>query len=64
MEKLKISIVVFAIISTISCKWEHHGKIFKDKDGNLYRLEASGITNESYYLEPLPTADIDSLLNN
>jgi hypothetical protein len=35
----------------------------KDKDGNLYKLEASGIRNESYDLKPLPTADIDSLLN-
>jgi hypothetical protein len=45
------------------CQWEHDGKVLKDKDGNLYRLEASGYRNESYDLKPLPTADIDSLLN-
>jgi len=45
------------------CSWKHDGKVLKDKDGNLYRLEASGYREESYDLKPLPTADIDSLLN-
>jgi hypothetical protein len=45
------------------CSWKHDGKVVKDKDGNLYRLEASGYRHESYDLKPLPTADIDSLLN-
>ena len=69
MKKLKIStvaaIAVYAMLAVVfqSCQWKYDGKILKDKDGNLYRLEASGIRNESYDLKPLPTADIDSLLN-
>ena len=69
MKKFKIStvaaIAVYAMLAVVfqSCQWKHDGKILKDKDGNLYRLEASGIRNESYDLKPLPTADIDSLLN-
>jgi len=69
--KHKFSINRFIIAFTVlllavvfqGCQWKHDGKVLKDKDGNLYRLEASGIRNESYDLKPLPTADIDSLLN-
>ena len=69
--KHKFSINRFIIAFTVlllavvfqGCQWEHDGKVLKDKDGNLYRLEASGYRNESYDLKPLPTADIDSLLN-
>ena len=50
------------ILSICSCTWKHDGKILKDSQGNLYRLEANGIRNESYDLKPLPTAEIDSLL--
>lgn len=69
MKKFKIStsaaIAVYAMLAVVfqGCQWKHDGKILKDKDGNLYRLEASGIRNESYDLKPLPTDDIDSLLN-
>lgn len=68
MKKFKIStstaIAVYAMLAVVQgCQWKHDGKIVKDKDGNLYILEASGIRNESYDLKPLPTADIDSLLN-
>lgn len=69
MKKFKIStvaaIAVYVMLAVVfqSCHWKHDGKILKDKDGNLYRIEASGIRNESYDLKPLPTADIDSLLN-
>ncbi len=69
MKKFKIStvvaIAVYVMLSVVfqGCSWKHDGKILKDKDGNLYRLEASGIRNESYDLKPLPTAEIDSLLN-
>lgn len=66
MKKFKISIViviaVYAMLA-VGCTWKHDGKVVKDKDGNLYRLKASGYRNESYDLKPLPTADIDSLLN-
>lgn len=56
-----LSALLVAVLS--GCQWKHDGKILKDKEGNLYRLEASGIRNESYDLKPLPTAEIDSLLN-
>lgn len=69
MQKFKLhssavlaAILLLAVVFQ-SCRWKHDGKILKDKDGNLYRLEASGIRNESYDLKLLPTADIDSLLN-
>jgi len=69
--KQKFSINRFTIAFTVlllavvfqGCEWKHDGKVLKDKDGNLYRLEASGIRHENYDLKPLPTADIDSLLN-
>lgn len=56
--------LLLIILILAGCHWKHDGKIVKDKDGNLYRLEASGIRNESYDLKPLPTRDIDTMINN
>lgn len=68
MKEFKIikiaAIAVYAMLSVgfKGGKWKYDGKILKDKDGNLYRLEANQVTNESYNLIQLPTADIDSFL--
>ena len=58
---LAFTVLLLAVVFQ-GCEWKHDGKVLKDKDGNLYRLEASGIGHENYDLKPLPTADIDSLL--
>jgi hypothetical protein len=68
-QKISINHLTLAFASLLlavvfqGCSWKYDGKVLKDKDGNLYRLEASGYREESYDLKPLPTADIDSLLN-
>lgn len=66
VNKLKLIIAVYAILAVVfqGCKWKHNGKVVKDKDGNLYILEANGIRNESYDLQQLPKDDIDSILND
>ena len=46
-----------------SCTWQHDGKIVKDVDGNLYRLEASGIRHECYDLEPISIDEINQMQN-
>ena len=59
MKELLILIALFMC----GCSWKHDGKIVKDVDGNLYRLEANGIRNESYDLRPLPTDEINRIQN-
>lgn len=59
---IAFAILMLAVVFQ-GCKWKYDGKILKDKDGNLYILEASGYRNESYDLKPLQMSDIDSLLN-
>lgn len=63
MKNVKLYIIA-CVVMLSSCTWKHDGKILKDKDGNLYRIEASGYRDESYDLKPLPTSDIDSLLKS
>lgn len=55
------TLLILLSILICSCQWKHDGQIVKDKDGNLYLLEASGIRHESYDLKPLPMNQIDSL---
>jgi hypothetical protein len=57
------TMLILMTLSICSCTWKHDGKILKDAQGNLYRLEANGIRNESYDLQPLPTSEIDTLIN-
>ncbi len=57
-------LITFGILAVAlsSCTWKYDGKVLKDKDGNLYLLQASGYRNESYDLKELPTSEIDSIL--
>lgn len=60
MKKIKfLGLIVF--ILSVSCSWEHDGKVVKDSEGNYFLLESNGIRNESYDLTPLPKHQIDSL---
>ena len=67
VSKLKLQAIIACLLLAVvvsSCTWEHDGEIVKDINGNLYRLESSGYRHESYDLKPLPTAKIDSFINN
>ena len=56
----KIILIGIIVLLCHSCTWKHDGKIVKDKNGNLYKLKASGYRYENYDLEPLSKYDIDS----
>lgn len=56
------TLLLLTILSICSCTWKHDGKILKDAQGNLYRIESNGPLHECYSIIPLPTNQIDSLL--
>jgi hypothetical protein len=39
------------------CSWEHDGKLVKDTEGKIYKLEGNGRTSEAYHLIPVDTVD-------
>ena len=57
----KLIAAIFALSLVASCKWKHQGKIIKDAEGNLYRVQASGIISERYKLQILQKSEIDLL---
>lgn len=45
------------IIFFIGCTYKHDGKIVKDAEGKIYKLEGNGRTSEAYHLIEIDTTD-------
>jgi hypothetical protein len=39
----------------VGCTYKHDGKLVKDIEGNIYKLEGNGRTSEAYHLVPIDT---------
>lgn len=44
----------------VGCTYKHDGKLVKDTEGIIYKLEGSGRTSEAYHLVPIDTVDYES----
>jgi hypothetical protein len=44
----------------VGCTYKHDGKLVKDVDGRIYKLEGNGRTSEAYHLIPIDTVDYES----
>lgn len=69
MEKLnrKLNSVLYMLIVSgflVGCTYKKDGKIVKDADGVIYRLEGSGRTSEAYHLIEIDTTDYKAMFNN
>lgn len=42
------------------CTYKHDGKLVKDVDGRIYKLEGNGRTSEAYHLILVDTVDYES----
>ena len=49
------------LLSTVfvGCTYEHDGKLVKDTEGNIYKLEGTHKTSESYLLVPVDTVNYE-----
>lgn len=43
----------------VGCTYKHDGKLVKDTEGRIYKLEGNGRTSEAYYLVPIDTTDYE-----
>jgi hypothetical protein len=43
----------------VGCTYKHDGKIVKDTDGKIYKLEGNGRTSEAYHLVPIDTVNYE-----
>lgn len=41
----------------VGCTYEHDGKLVKDTEGKIYKLEGNDRTSEAYHLVPIDTVD-------
>ena len=48
----------------VGCTYEHDGKLVKDVNGKIYKLEGNGKTGEAYHLIPVDTVDYEGLFLN
>jgi len=58
--RTKLSYAFYTLLATVflvGCTYEEDGKIVKDTDGVMYRLEGSGRTSEAYHLIKIDTTD-------
>jgi|18_taG_2_1085343.scaffolds.fasta_scaffold120353_2 hypothetical protein len=53
-------ILLLATVFLIGCTYEKDGKIVKDTDGRIYRIEGSLRTSESYFLIELDTTNYEA----
>ena len=44
----------------VGCTYKHDGKLVKDTEGRIYKLEGNGRTSEAYHLIPADTVDYES----
>jgi len=43
----------------VGCTYKHDGKLVKDVDGKIYKLEGNGRTSEAYNLIRIDTVDYE-----
>jgi hypothetical protein len=43
----------------VGCTYKHDGKLVKDTEGRIYKLEGNGRTSEAYHLTPIDTVDYE-----
>ena len=43
----------------VGCTYKHDGKLVKDTEGIIYKLEGNGRTSEAYHLVPIDTVDYE-----
>ena len=65
MKRFKIlkSYILYALLATVfivGCTYEKDGKIVKDTDGTIYRLEGNGRTSEAYHLIEIDTTNYEA----
>ena len=59
----KLSYTLYILLATvflIGCTYEKDGKIVKDTDGKIYRLEGNGRTIEAYHLIEIDTTNYEA----
>jgi hypothetical protein len=59
----KLSYTLYILLATvflIGCTYEKDGKIVKDTDGKIYRLEGNGRTSEAYHLIEIDTTNYEA----
>lgn len=62
MKKI-IMLAIFTSSMLVSCKGELDGKILKDSDGNIYRVEGNDLGN-SYMINQLDTTQYNHFFSN
>jgi len=58
IEMRKLLILSCGILTAFSCTYKHEGKLIKDVDGKIYRLEGSQRTSEAYHLIEIDTTNL------
>lgn len=60
-----IAVIGIALLIFLSgCQWKHDNEYVMDSEGNIYRLEASGIRHESYDLKPIDKEKVKQILGD
>lgn len=49
--------ILLATVFLVGCTYEKDGKIVKDTEGRIYRLEGNGRNSEAYHLIEIDTTD-------
>ena len=59
---MKITLVLVLLTLFTACTYSKDGKLVKDEQGRIYKLEASA-ANDSYYLREIDTVAIKNIMN-
>lgn len=61
INRLTVAFASLLLLSAVffGCTYKHDGKLVKDTDGRIYKLEGSGRTSEAYHLVPIDTVDYE-----